>query len=565
MNTVKELAANALRPEEQALVLFARQDLDGDDISLLKELFTGAFDFEYFSDTANKQGIAPVIGYHLINNPVLREEFKKVSPETLRPLVLLYELTCIHNRQMYADLEKVNKLFSTHGIKFVVLKGPVLAKTVYSDYGMRIFGDLDLLIAPEDMLKAHTVLKNDGFAAYNFHGEMMSEEQIITRMQSDYHLYPYIKGTMNIELHQYDGEYEIDLKSVYHDAGKTQLNNAVFFVPNEIDLFIYACAHFVQHRKQANFAVLQGLIIGNNMRQLMDIREIYLYLKGREAEIRARIEALACRDIVLEALAITEKFYGKFSDLYPDSEFPADLHYWYAENWDSHFERRFFSGEEERMKIINKSREYAAGKQVYYCVHREDIVQNETHPIPSVYSQPRYLKFLLGETENAFPIHTLDPCFTMSWDDDSFYTTIQLTGDAVSEERIRGLAFQLLFGFQSELPQVIFVKPVESGSFGDYSVYLWQENYEARRQVRVAVEPSLEQNMFRISLIVPWHVLNYDPPTPNEELFFDVTIRTAKESMYHEEHMVSWSTGKYYTCPWVDHCDKSIMNVIRFV
>ena len=55
-------------------------------------------------------------------------------------------------------------------------------------------------------------LKNDGFAAYNFHGEMMSEEQIITRMQSDYHLYPYIKGTMNIELHQYDGEYEIDLR-----------------------------------------------------------------------------------------------------------------------------------------------------------------------------------------------------------------------------------------------------------------------------------------------------------------------------------------------------------------
>ena len=565
MNTVKNYVENALRNEEQALVLFSKQDIGEDDLERLTSLFYSDFDYDYFFLTANKHKISPLIGYHLINNPDIRDLVKRSHPNLWKQFIALYDLTRLYNQKMYMNLDKVKSLFSANNIRFVVLKGPVLAKTVYKDYGMRIFGDLDLLIAPEDMLKAHHALVDHGFTVYNFQGERASDDLIFDIMQSSHHLLPYSDGTMNIELHQYGGKYEIDLEKIYNNSQVIKLNDDIFLVPNDIDLLIYACAHFVQHRKQASFAVLQGLIIGNNMRQLMDIREIYMYLKGREMEIRARIEELGCHDIVLEALAITEKFYGKFSDIYPDSALPADLHYWFAENWESHFERRFFTGEEERMKIINKSREYAAIKKAYACFHKDNTEHCHAHEIPSVHSQCRYLKYLLGETKNSFPILTFNPCFSMSWDEDYFYVTIQLSGESINEQVIRRIGFQLLFGFQDELPQVVFIQPREFGQLGEYSVFLWHGNYEARTKIRVSVQSCLERDLFKISINIPWPVLSYEPPEVNDELFFDVTIRTAQESMYHEEHMISWSTGKYFLCPWAEHCDKSVMNVIRFV
>jgi len=163
MNTVKNYVENALRNEEQALVLFSKQDIGEDDLERLTSLFYSDFDYDYFFLTANKHKISPLIGYHLINNPDIRDLVKRSHPNLWKQFIALYDLTRLYNQKMYMNLDKVKSLFSANNIRFVVLKGPVLAKTVYKDYGMRIFGDLDLLIAPEDMLKAHHALVDHVF------------------------------------------------------------------------------------------------------------------------------------------------------------------------------------------------------------------------------------------------------------------------------------------------------------------------------------------------------------------------------------------------------------------
>ena len=47
----------------------------------------------------------------------------------------------------------------------MLLKGALLAETVYADPGARSFFDVDLLVAPEDVPSAHQVLKRRGYAA----------------------------------------------------------------------------------------------------------------------------------------------------------------------------------------------------------------------------------------------------------------------------------------------------------------------------------------------------------------------------------------------------------------
>lgn len=561
MKEFKYNAVDILRPEERALVLFARQDLCIDDVLEFEILFDQDFNYDYFLQIAKEHGIAPIIGYYMQSNETIERSLKHVDEKFKRHLGLYYLFARSHSKRMYNELDRLKLLFDEHGIKFVVLKGPGLAKSVYRVPGTRIFGDLDLLVSPSDVYKAHNILINDGYTAYGFQGQHIPQEEVVERMESDFHLYPYGKNNFAVELHQYGGEYEIDLSCIYHGAIEVKLCNQLMLIPNEIDFFIHACAHFVQHRKQAKIPVLNGLDIKNNIKQLMDIRELYIFLRGREESLRERINFLGCHEVISEAIAITERFYGKFSSFYPDITCHHDMHYWYAENWESHFERRFFSGEEERLKIIEKSREQAVGKKAFKCFHKKTADKKPEYKIPSIYANEKYLKYLLEETQNMFSVKKFNPRFNMSWDARHFYITLQISSDSLNEPQAYEFGYQLLFGFQDEFAKVVFIKPLQSG---EHRVFLWQENYDEGRYIEAKVQTFYEQGAFKINAIIPWNILSYKPQR-HDKLFFDVTIRTAKESLYHEEHIVSWSTGRYFLAPWADKCDHSIINSIELV
>lgn len=57
-----------------------------------------------------------------------------------------------------AELVRIARLFGEAGISFLSVKGPLLARSLYGDVGGRHAGDLDLLIAPEQLAQADAVL-----------------------------------------------------------------------------------------------------------------------------------------------------------------------------------------------------------------------------------------------------------------------------------------------------------------------------------------------------------------------------------------------------------------------
>jgi hypothetical protein len=81
-------------------------------------------------------------------------------------------LTCLQRRAveaarfdltLSAELARLLKLFESHEIETVALKGPALRATLYGDAALRSSSDLDLLVRPRDVLRAKQALEGAGY------------------------------------------------------------------------------------------------------------------------------------------------------------------------------------------------------------------------------------------------------------------------------------------------------------------------------------------------------------------------------------------------------------------
>ena len=79
------------------------------------------------------------------------------------------ELLEAHRRAMLGPLVvergllELAPILDRAGVDFIVLKGPALAHTMYPDPSWRFFGDLDLLVRPQQWREASTLLETVGF------------------------------------------------------------------------------------------------------------------------------------------------------------------------------------------------------------------------------------------------------------------------------------------------------------------------------------------------------------------------------------------------------------------
>ena len=66
------------------------------------------------------------------------------------------------------ELEKISSLFAQAGIDCLALKGAALAGTLYPDPATRPMSDLDLLLRPQHLRRALTLLRQAGYSLENF-------------------------------------------------------------------------------------------------------------------------------------------------------------------------------------------------------------------------------------------------------------------------------------------------------------------------------------------------------------------------------------------------------------
>lgn len=125
----------------------------------LSQILAGAVDWKYLLDLAEFHGVAPLIAHNLVANGLSSQ----VPQPYLERLSQIYNGTLYRNVILSNEVTKVLSVFSQHGIAAIILKGIILAEQLYGNPGLRTVADMDILVQPEEVSLAGSLLLEMGY------------------------------------------------------------------------------------------------------------------------------------------------------------------------------------------------------------------------------------------------------------------------------------------------------------------------------------------------------------------------------------------------------------------
>ncbi len=189
----------------------------------------GLWNIPYLWRTAAEQNLLPVLAYE-------NKRWKLFDdPNVCRQLDGLLYGTVAANLNRCVDFETLSASFTEHGIAHMPVKGYYLRK-LYPTPELRTFGDIDLLIHPEDRQKVHGLMLSLGY----------------TVKQDWEPTYSYIKDAEYYEIHTNLMDGNLDGRSdlqAYFDAAWAHAapDDGLRFRPEDDFHFIYTVCHLTKH------------------------------------------------------------------------------------------------------------------------------------------------------------------------------------------------------------------------------------------------------------------------------------------------------------------------------
>lgn len=147
-----------LRPEAELLLACARVALAPDARGRIAHL-TAQANWDAFEALAARHGLQQLAYEHLATAG------DAVPKPVMVRLWTWRERLVRQNRLMAVELAALLTVLAREGIDAIAYKGPALAEELYGDVGLRQFGDLDILMAPADVLRAKALLEARGYAS----------------------------------------------------------------------------------------------------------------------------------------------------------------------------------------------------------------------------------------------------------------------------------------------------------------------------------------------------------------------------------------------------------------
>jgi hypothetical protein len=145
----------ATGPEAELLLCCARLTLGDTERQRVRELLAQALDWDTLKGLAAGHGLLPLLYRHL--------EHESIPKEALVQLWILQETHALRNRALTKELCRIVRRLADQGIPAVPYKGPALAQVIYGDVSLRVFGDLDIVVRPKDLVAAKELLVADGY------------------------------------------------------------------------------------------------------------------------------------------------------------------------------------------------------------------------------------------------------------------------------------------------------------------------------------------------------------------------------------------------------------------
>ena len=185
--------------------------------------------------------------------PSAYRALSRIEPLCL-PLFVLARLksqfqhSSMRNLLLTAELLRLLDVLNDNGVPSIPFKGPTLATMAYGDLSMRQFGDLDILINPDNLQKARVLMQAEGYRL----DRDLTPSQEAAFIRSD-HAYRFLldEKQIAVEIH-----WRLDDRHLSFSFGEGPLwdraeSRKVFgrelLCLGSDDLFIYLCMHGAKH------------------------------------------------------------------------------------------------------------------------------------------------------------------------------------------------------------------------------------------------------------------------------------------------------------------------------
>ncbi len=183
-------------------------------------------------------------------NYFLREELVELLGEQMASQMLkMHRTETLQNLYLEAELQKVLRAFNQEDIPFLLLKGAALAHTIYPRPDLRTYHDIDAMIHPRDLDRAHELLVGMGYMPYE---EFRADA--IDKNRTGYHYILRRSDTwleVLIELHTAPHAGEIatafDVDSMWVRAQHITVLGEPTLTLNSVDYLLYLCWHYRFH------------------------------------------------------------------------------------------------------------------------------------------------------------------------------------------------------------------------------------------------------------------------------------------------------------------------------
>lgn len=127
---------------------------------IIQCIHSGGINWNQFVYLCSSHLILPAIHLRFRDHEILSH----LPNELAEFLKEIHRLNLSRNNQILLQVKEITRLLNEHEIKPTFLKGTGnLLDGLYSDTGERMMGDIDLLVAEKDYLRAVAIMKKDGY------------------------------------------------------------------------------------------------------------------------------------------------------------------------------------------------------------------------------------------------------------------------------------------------------------------------------------------------------------------------------------------------------------------
>jgi hypothetical protein len=234
-------------------------------------------------ELAKQHNLAPLLYYNLqrMNTTLPGDITKRLKQSFLRNMARMMAF--------FHDLTNLLRMMQENDIPVIVLKGAYLAEAVYKNIGLRMMGDIDIMVEKEDLVRVDKLLLAYGCIPEE-HSRVIAKDQ--------HHFRYYLPGSrLLLEIHWTIIDptlpLRIDVGTLWSRAQPVALAQAPALTLAPEDLLLHVCVHTASHTYEMRLRMvcdinevvrhygteLNWQEIGARARQWGSVRAVYVILR----------------------------------------------------------------------------------------------------------------------------------------------------------------------------------------------------------------------------------------------------------------------------------------------